>query len=75
MEKEAFKTLLSEALPLVDTDSDFLFWELDSLDITAIIMLISDKCGVEITHKDVTARNFRSLDSLWNLIQTKQMQK
>lgn len=69
--KEEIKTLLEDALPLVDLDSDFLFGELDSLDITNILMLLSDKYGVKLTAADVTPRNLRSLDSLAALVQSK----
>lgn len=69
--KEEIKQLLEDALPLVDLDSDFLFGELDSLDITTILMLLSEKYGVKLTASDVTPRNFKSLDSLAAMVQKK----
>lgn len=70
--KDRIKELLSQALPLVDLDSDFLFGELDSLGITTILMTLQDEFGVTLDHQDVTPRNFKSLDSLVVLIQQKQ---
>lgn len=73
--KEKIQQLLTEALPLVDLDSDFLFGELDSLGITTILMTISDEFGVTLEYSDVTPRNFKSVDSLVALIQKKQQEK
>lgn len=70
--KERIIQLLSEALPLVDLDSDFLFGELDSLGITTILMTVSDEFGINLTYTDVTPRNFKSVDSLVALIEKKQ---
>lgn len=69
--KEEIRTLLTEALPLVDIDSDFLFAELDSLGITTILMLLSDRYGITLDHKDVTPKNFRSLESLCDMVTSK----
>ena len=44
--KEEILHLLEEALPLVDFNSDFLLGELDSLGVTTIIMLLSEKYGL-----------------------------
>ena len=41
--KEEILHLLEEALPLVDFNSDFLLGELDSLGVTTIIMLLSER--------------------------------
>lgn len=72
--KERIRQLLSEALPLVDVDSDFLFGELDSLGITTILMTLQDEYGINIDYQDVTPRNFKSIDSLVALVQKKQAQ-
>ena len=56
--KEEIRKRLEEVLPIVDFDSDFLFQELDSL-------------GIELDRKDVTPKNFKSLDSLVELVKTK----
>lgn len=63
--------LLSEALPAVDFESDFLFSELDSLGIVTIIMILSKEYDIKLTSKDVTPRNFRSLDTIVKMVETK----
>lgn len=69
--KEKIRKILEEALPLVDLDSDFLFNELDSLGITTILMLLSDEFKVSLESSDVTPKNFRTLDSIVALVQSK----
>ena len=69
--KENIRKILEEALPLVDLDSDFLFNELDSLGITTILMLLSDKYQIKLESSDVTPRNFRNLDSLAAMVEKK----
>ncbi len=73
--KETIRKKLEEVLPLVDLDSDFLFSELDSLGIATILMVLSDMYGVELDHADVTPKNFKSLDSLVNMVKAKQKNK
>lgn len=72
--KEKLQHLIEESLPLVDTESDFLFEELDSLGITTILMIIANEFGVTLSHTDVTPKNFKSLDSLVELINQKKAQ-
>ncbi len=69
--KEKIRQILEEALPLVDLDSDFLFNELDSLGITTILMLLSDEYNVKLESSDVIPRNFRSLDSIVAMVESK----
>lgn len=69
--KEIIRQALEKVLPLVDLDSDFLFQELDSLGITTILMTLSDMYGIELNHSDVTPKNFRTLDSLVEMVQKK----
>ena len=69
--KEEIRALLEDALPLVNLDSDFLFAELDSLGIATILMLLGEKYGISLDHSDATPRNFRSLDSLAAMVQSK----
>ena len=69
--KEEIRTMLEEALPLVDFDSDFLLGELDSLGVTTIFMLLSDKYGIKLETSDITPRNLKNLDSLVKLVQLK----
>jgi len=73
--KQKIRTLLEDALPLVDLDADFLFSELDSLGVTTILMLLSDEYGIKLDAKDATPRNFKSLDSLVAMVQQKQAQQ
>lgn len=69
--KERIREILEENLPLVDIDSDFLFSELSSLDITTIMMLLSEEYHVKLDSGDVTPKNFRSLDSIVNMVSSK----
>lgn len=73
--KETIRQKLEEVLPLVDLDSDFLFQELDSLGITTILMTLSDMYGIELNHSDVTPKNFKSLDSLVEMVRKKTAEK
>ena len=69
--KEKIRTLLEDALPLVDFDSDFLFSELDSLGITTILMTLSDAFGIQLEAVDATPRNLKSLDSIVATVEKK----
>ncbi len=73
--KEKIRELLEDALPLVDFDSDFLFNELDSLGITNILMILSEEYGIDLESSDVTPKNFKSLDSLVALVESKLAKK
>lgn len=63
--------MLEDILPLVDFDSDFLFAELDSLGITAILMTLSKAYGIDLESEDVTPRNFKDLDGIVRMVQDK----
>ncbi len=69
--KEKIRTLLEDLLPLVDLDSDFLFTELDSLGITTILMTLSSEFDIELEGTDATPKNFKSLDTLTQMVETK----
>lgn len=69
--KQEIRTLLEDALPLADLDSEFLFAELSSLDITTIMMLLSDKYGVKLDSHDVTPKNFMTLDAIVQMVKSK----
>jgi acyl carrier protein len=69
------KKMLEDILPLVDFDSDFLFAELDSLGITAILMTLSNAYGIDLESKDVTPKNFKNIDSLTALVEKKLSEK
>lgn len=67
--KEEIITLLEEALPLVDFDSDFLFAELDSLGIATILMVLSDRYGIKLDHTDATPKNLKNLDRIVAMVE------
>ncbi len=69
--KEEIRALLEDALPLVDIDSDFLFSELDSLSVTTILMLLSEKYGVTLDHRDATPRNLKNIDNIVAMVRGK----
>lgn len=66
--------MLEDVLPLVDFDSDFLFAELDSLGITAILMTLSKAYGIDLESPDVTPKNFKSVESLAVLVKSRMQQ-
>ncbi|MGM9805778.1 MAG: phosphopantetheine-binding protein [Candidatus Aphodosoma sp.] len=69
--KDEIRLLLEETLPLIDFDSPFLFSELDSLGITTILMLLSDKYGITLDHNDATPKNLKNLDNIVALVERK----
>ena len=71
MMKEKIRTMLEEALPLVDFDSDFLFSELDSLGVTTILMLLSDEYNIKLEATDATPKNLKTLDSIVAMVEKK----
>ncbi len=73
--KEHIRKILEEALPLVDFDSDFLFSELDSLGVAAILMKLSDEYDIKLDASDATPMNLKNLDSLVALVERKQSSK
>lgn len=73
--KENIRQMLEDALPLVNLDSDFLFSELDSLGVTTIMMLLSDKYGIKLETKDATPKNLKTLDSIVALVERKLAEK
>jgi len=72
--KQRIRQIMEENLPLIDVDADFLFAELSSLDITSLMMLLSEEYHVTLDSSDVTPRNFRSLDSIVNMVKSKMVQ-
>ena len=73
--KQRIRELIENLLPLVNFDSDFLFSELDSLNITLILMTLSQEFGINLEARDVTPKNFKTLDSLVKLVETKLAEK
>ena len=70
MRKE-IKNLLSEVLPAVDFEADFLFSGLDSLSVATILYVLNDKYGIALGAGDVTPRNFKNLDAIVRMVQSK----
>ena len=68
-------SILSDALPTVDFDSEFLFSELDSLNIANILMILSDEYDITLDASDVTPKNFKTIDSLVSLVESKLKEK
>ena len=73
--RQHIKALLQDILPLVDLDSDFLFAELDSLGVTAILMTLSNEYGIDLEANDATPKNLKNLDSLCALVREKLKEK
>lgn len=69
--REHIFNLLSEALPAVDFEADFLFGELDSLSIVTIFAILAKEYGVSFDALDVTPKNFKSLDSIVKMVESK----
>lgn len=69
--KEHIIRLLTEALPMVNIESDFLFSELDSLGVTTILMLLSDEYGIELDARDATPKNLKTIDAIVEMVKSK----
>lgn len=69
--KQRILELFSEALPTINFESDFLFSELDSLGIVTILMILSGEYNIDFDVTDVTPRNFRSIDTIINMVESK----
>ena len=70
MTSSEVKEFLSEQLPSVDFDADFLFSSLDSLGIATILYALAGKYGVHLSSEDVTPRNFRSVESITRMVRS-----
>ena len=73
--KQKIISLLEDALPLVDLNSDYLYSELDSLGVTTILMLLSEEYGIQLNSNDATPKNLKSIDSLVALVASKLAEK
>ena len=71
MNTKEIRTILSEALPTVDIDSDFLFTELDSLSVATVLYVLGEKYQILLDSDDVTPRNFKDIDSLGAMVRQK----
>lgn len=69
--KEHIIELLSEALPAVNFQSDFLFSELDSLGVVTIMVILSREYNINIDVTDITPKNFKNIDALVSMVQSK----
>lgn len=69
--KEHILSLLSEALPAVDFESDFLFAELDSIGVATINMILSQEYNISLTVTDMTPKNLKSIDAIVKLVESK----
>lgn len=73
--KEKILNLLENELPTVDFSSEFLFSEMDSLAVTTVLAVLSDEFKITLDSEDATPKNFMSIDSLVNLVESKLKQK
>ena len=73
--KEEIRALLEDLLPLVDFDADFLFSELNSLDVTTILMSLADKYSIKLEAIDATPKNLKTLDSIVAMVERKLQEK
>ncbi len=69
--KERIIELLTDRLPLVNLESDFLFSELDSLGVTTILMLLSEEYGIELDARDATPKNLKNINSIVKMVEGK----
>jgi acyl carrier protein len=69
--KDKIRSLLEEALPLVDLDSDFLFSEMDSLGVTTVLMTLSSNFNISLESEDATPKNLKTLDSIVAMVEKK----
>lgn len=69
--KKRIVELLSDALPAVNLDADFLFDELDSLSVVTIMMILAEEYKIDLGATDATPRNFKSVDTLVKMVENK----
>ena len=74
MENE-IKRILEDIMPMVDWDSDFVFSELDSLQIVHILITLADKYKIELSELDATPKNLKNLTSITNMVENKLKEK
>lgn len=69
--KEHILSLLSEALPAVDFNSDFLFAELDSIGVATLVVILSHEYNISLSATDMTPKNLKSLDAIVKMVESK----
>lgn len=71
MIKEEIKALLSDVLPAVNFDAEFLFAEMDSLGIATALYVLSEKYSIHLDAEDVKPKNFKNLDAIVAMVRSK----
>ena len=69
--KEEIKALLSDALPMVDFESEFLFEQLDSIGVVTILTVLGNQYSIPLNMQDATPKNRISLDALVRMVESK----
>lgn len=69
--KDHILSLLSEALPAVDFNADFLFSELDSLGVAIILIVLSKEYDIKLDATDATPKNLKSIDAIVKMVEAK----
>ena len=69
--KEEIKALLSDALPMVDFESEFLFEQLDSIGVGTILTVLGNQYSIPLNMQDATPKNLISLDALVRMVESK----
>lgn len=69
--KDHILSLLSEALPAVDFNADFLFSELDSLCVAIILIVLSKEYDIKLDATDATPKNLKSIDAIVKMVEAK----
>lgn len=69
--KEHILSLLSEALPAVDFNSDFLFAELDSIGVATLVVILSHEYNISLSATDMNPKNLKSLDAIVKMVESK----
>ena len=69
--KEEIKALLSDAVPMVDFESEFLFEQLDSIGVVTILTVLGNQYSIPLNMQDATPKNLISLDALVRMVESK----
>lgn len=69
--KQEILNLLTEILPTIDWESDFLFDQLDSYGVITILMTLSQKYRVTFGMIDATPKNLMSIDAIVRMVEGK----
>lgn len=69
--RERIFEILSESLPAVDFEANFLFGELDSMGIVTIFVVLAKEYNISFDAMDATPKNFKSIDSIVKMVEQK----